>query len=122
MQSDGSGETRLRQDLVSTSSAAWASDGTRIAFNRVGGDISGGGIFVMNADGSGLSEVATPELVGQREPTWSPDNLRIAFSAFPAAACCDFETDIYVMQADGSGLSNLTNHPANDRSPDWSWR
>ena len=82
----------------------------RIAFssNRDGGYE----IYVMNADGSGVTRLNDHNGV---EPTWSPDGQRIAFSSerdgIPA---------IYVMNADGSGVTRLTDHNGPDVEPTWS--
>jgi Tol biopolymer transport system component len=48
---------------------------------------------------------------GESSPTWSPDNIRIAFT---------FDGDIYVRAAGGSERTNLTNSPNDDVEPKWS--
>jgi hypothetical protein len=63
VQPDGTG----LQQLTSTGDAldpAWSADGQQIAFHRLDQ-----GIWVMNADGSGMHQVSK---VG-RTPAWSPD-------------------------------------------------
>ena len=86
---------------------AWSADGSKIAF---GGD---GVIYVMNADGSGLTAV-TGAGGGNYEPTWSPDD-RIAF-----VSTRDGNAEIYVMNADGTEQTRLTHNEVEDKSPDWS--
>lgn len=68
-----------------------------------------GGIYVMNADGSGRTLLAAGD-----DPVWSPDSTRIAFHTERQG-----NVDIYVMNADGSGQNNLTNHPARDWGAAW---
>lgn len=41
--------------------------------------------------------------------TWSPDGMRIAFSAFTGSSVDDFEREIWAVDIDGSNLVNLTN-------------
>lgn len=79
MNTDGSGITRL--DLVGSREdmePAWSPDGTRIAFSR---RISAGdrGIFIANADGSGLAGLANAYGNGTG-PAWYPDGRKIAFA------------------------------------------
>jgi Tol biopolymer transport system component len=62
---DGSAVTRLANGQT----PAWSRDGRRLAFSR-------SGIWVINADGSGLRQVTGDG----REPTWSPDGRTIVFS------------------------------------------
>ena len=71
-------------------------------------------IYVMNADGSGVTRLTEhPEV--DWGPDWSPDGQLIAFSSYR-----DGESDIYVINADGSGVTQLTNHPEFDGYPAWS--
>ena len=57
----------------------------------------------------------TNEIVGDVDPTWSPDGTRIAFASDEGG-----NLDIYVMNADGSERNNLTNSPDEDTEPTWS--
>jgi WD40-like Beta Propeller Repeat/Dockerin type I domain len=70
--------TKLTSDPSVDADPIWSTDGTRIAFvsNRLGKN----DIWIMNANGSNQT-VLTNGLVGQaNDPTWSPDDQRIAFS------------------------------------------
>src|SRR5437879_959689 len=53
-------------------------------------------IFVMNADGSGVTQVTSSPL-DERLPLFSPDGTRIVFDRCQAAC------DVVVMMADGGG-------------------
>lgn len=67
-------------------------------------------IYVMAPDGSQKVRL------GQgAAPCWSPDGIKIAFSAR-----VDGNRDIYFMDADGSNMTRLTTHPASDGGPSWS--
>jgi Tol biopolymer transport system component/outer membrane protein assembly factor BamB len=83
----------------------WSPDGTRIAFVN-GND---GILFVVNADGSGLVQLAS---VGggdplmdpsSQRPSWSPDGSKLAFAASNGDG-----VGISVINADGTGLTQLT--------------
>ena len=71
-------------------------------------------IYVMNADGSGLSQL-TDNSADDFLPSWSPDGRRIAFTSNR-----DRGWEIYVMNADGSGRTRLTDNSASNFSPSWS--
>jgi Tol biopolymer transport system component len=96
---DGSGETRLTDAY--DRSAAWSPDGTRIAFVRfVLGQVTG--IYVMNADGSGLAQVASDTGGGDPYLSWSPDGTKIAFG---------LDNRVYLVNGNGTGLTQLTFGP-----------
>ncbi len=112
MNADGSGQTRLTNDLEWHSLPRWSPNGQRIAFQsyREGN----WQIYVMNADGSGQTGL-TDESRSSSELSWSPDSQRIAFRSTR-----DGNNEIYVMNADGSAQTRLTDDAANDRFPSWS--
>jgi hypothetical protein len=112
MNSDGSSQTQLTFPNVTaadTSSAhfydtlpVWSPDGTKIAFDRETYDAKFDAwiyrIFVMNADGTGLSQLTAPSSkYGYTDPVWSPDGTEIAYSR------CALTCEIYVANTDGSG-------------------
>jgi len=83
------------------------------------------GVYVMNADGSGLTRLTYDTTVNDHQAVWSPDCSRIAFvstrdhkgdlSCGPAGC-----GEIYVMNADGSEQTRLTDDMADARDPSWS--
>ena len=56
----------------------WSPDGRQIVFRRLASDPqgSGGGVFIINADGSGLREIPAPAN-GLSSADWSPDGTRL---------------------------------------------
>jgi TolB protein len=73
-------------------------------------ELSGVGVFVMNADGSDQTL-----LTEGNQAAWSPDGQRIAFQRTDGG-----NTDVYVMNADGTGITRLTDDPLIDAEPAWS--
>ena len=98
------GSPALSQSIVASSAV-----NGRIAF------VSGGEIYVMNADGSGQTNL-TNNTAWDSSPAWSPDGSKIAF-----VSSRDGNDEIYVVNADGSGVTRLTYN--NERDFDWapSW-
>jgi TolB protein len=98
------------------SSPTWAPDSHRIAFATYRRGGGGGGIYVVNADGSNKTRLAkTPRLLVSALD-WSPSGDRIAFQMG------SYVTDVYVIDANGSNLRNLTHGRLSGswEDPDWS--
>jgi Tol biopolymer transport system component len=84
----------------------------RIAFSKSTDDI-----YVINANGTGLTRLTTdsgPEF----DPSWSPDGTQIVYR--DSRRGINQNDEIYVMNADGSGKRNLTNTTESDWGPAWS--
>lgn len=97
----------FRDDIDPT----WSPDGSMIAFasSRSGQRQ----LYVMNADGSGVSQVTDLNNMGGRS-SWSPDGTQLAFYRGPFG-----EHDIFVINIDGTGLVRLT-HGGDNLGPSWS--
>jgi len=110
---DGTGEVRLTTYAGRDWLPAASPDGSKIAFTS---DRDGPGeLFVMNADGSGQTNITNDPGAADGWPAWSPDGTRIAFQSYR-----DGNAEIYVMNADGSGLVRLTADAGFDAGPSWS--
>jgi Tol biopolymer transport system component len=102
------------------SAPAWRPDGRRIAFESDGdpvglnpeGDLE---IFVMNADGTGVTQLTRNAGLRDEGPAWSPDGTQIAYTS----GADNTHGDINVMTAGGVHLRRLTTFPEADESPDW---
>ena len=68
----------------------------------------------MDAD-KGNPQRLTNNHFTAKNPSWSPDGKRIAFTSSR-----DGNMEIYVMDADGNNQQNLTNRPHLDWEPSWS--
>jgi Tol biopolymer transport system component/photosystem II stability/assembly factor-like uncharacterized protein len=104
MNADGTGVRPLRRGPVASRAFEldWSPDGRRLAFE----EFPGGAIWVMGADGKGLTRVVAPggDWGSAHSPTWSPDGRRLAFSAERAR-------EIWVVDADGSDAHRLLRLP-----------
>jgi Tol biopolymer transport system component len=111
--SDGTGLTRLTNEVAPDEEPAWSPDGSQIAFasRRSGLDQD---IFVMNADGSNVRQLTTAR-GDDTAPAWAPDGSRIVFRSSR-----DGNFEIYAMNADGSDQTRLTDNRKEDLSPTWS--
>jgi WD40 repeat protein len=108
---DGSDHTLLADEHIA-GPCDWSPDGTKIAFSsQVGGT---GEIYVMNADGSGKTNLTRTSTNWESDPDWSPDGTRIAFESG-----WDEDIDIYTMNPDGSEVAQVTHSRAMDMDPDW---
>lgn len=97
---DGTGLTEIAKVSGAGEGApSWSPDGRHIAFMRA--FVGGGGIFVVDADGSNPVQVTTRS--GDAYPAWSPDGSRIVFTSTR-----DGPGDLYVVNVDGSNMQRLT--------------
>src|SRR5260370_20480434 len=93
-------------DTTSANDPAFSLDGSRIAFvtQRDGNPE----IYVMNADGTGITRVTNAPLVDGR-PAFMPDGQSIVFhSSRPAG-----KQEIWAVNLDGTGLTQLTRDSIN---------
>ena len=102
--------TGIQTVLTTGRFPSWSPDGHRIAFDSSG---AASKIFVINADGSGLEQIAFQPAARNIRPDWSPHGRRLAF-----ASGTNGNERIYVINADGSDLTLLAVGNAPDWSPD----
>ena len=108
----------------------WSPDGSKIVYTKdtvTSGDPFGNsidsGIWVMNADGTGATELygvsGMADWLATR-PAWSPDGSKIAFETFGLCGGVFCGNFIFVMDADGGNLRQLTTRAGTDSAPRWS--
>ena len=91
----------------------WSPRGNPIAF--VSPESGNDEIYVINADGSGLTQLTANEWQWDKHPSWSPDGGQIVFWSNRDSQ----RKQIWVMGADGSNPRNLSNNEYNDWDPVW---
>lgn len=91
--------------------ADWAPDSSRVAFAAFDQSSRKTGLFVVNADGSGLHRIIPPG-VGALSAQWSPNGALIAFTS-----CCGI-SHAWVVHPNGTGLRRVT--PSRFLTPVWS--
>jgi TolB protein len=101
---------------------AWSPDGSKIAFTGYVPEPFGftTDIFVMNPDGSGITNLTRTHNAYESSPAWSPDGSKLAFTGTDEFGRF---ADINVMNADGSGVTRLTDDGSIDTQesyPAWS--
>jgi Tol biopolymer transport system component len=103
VQADGRGLRRLTHEFALDDHPAWSPDGKRLAFvstrrpaRKVGQ--AWNGIYVMNADGSGVRRLSGE--AADYSPAWSPKRDLLAFASGSGQTG---GTDLFVMKPDGSG-------------------
>ena len=115
---DGSGAIQVGPDGASSPSVS--PDGTMIAFVRfraVRG--SHHNVWVMNADGSGLTQITTDGR--SSSPAWSPDGSQIVFLRRVKSPSDPWQqTDVFVMDANGTNRARLTETRRFEYAPTWS--
>jgi dipeptidyl aminopeptidase/acylaminoacyl peptidase len=113
MNADGTGQAALipSADGLHIADPAWSPDGSRIAFVRLLQPFFQTDIWLINPDGTGLTQVTATDSIFETYPTWSPDGSIIAFSR---------GGDIWKRHL-GTGVeTKLTTNPFHDSWPTWS--
>ena len=131
LRSDGSGLRRLTACVapcVGDSEPAYSPDGQRIVFVRASGPVIAGSIprrrsvMEANADGSGLREILTFDLLDDRripyDPQWSPDGRTLALTLMTDASIFGVDVGVFLVGLDGTGLRRLVPYTTYD--PEWS--
>ena len=123
MNTDGTELSVLTNMDEGTCQPSWSPDGQQLVFIspcRARGDFAGvsypdSSLYIMNADGTGLTQLTTgPE--ANFEPAWSPDGNRIAFTSVR-----DGYKQIYMLNLDSRIETRLTNTSAEIETSQPAW-
>jgi len=113
---NGLGTSRIRiTDGPTDDSPSWSSDGTRIAFVRDNGLGTPLQLYIVQPDGTGLTQLPTPGIEDCVYPRWSPDGTRLAFSGYDNTGSA-----VWIVNDDGSGLHRITPPTISAFTPSWS--
>jgi TolB protein len=101
---------------VDDNAAEYSPDGRRIVFSstRHHGQHD---LFVMNANGSGVTRLGGAAELDDVFPRWTRDGRQVVFQTFPGATGTPRE-DIWLVNADGTGRRQLTATAAAESAPD----
>jgi len=112
---NGTGLIQLTSGAFRDQQPAWSPSGDRIVFVREDYATSVRRLFVINADGTGLTQLTAD--IDDREPAWSPDGSMIAFTGRGPTG----ERRVYLIQADGSARQSLISTATRTwgYSPNW---
>lgn len=110
MNADGSDARLVTDKVIDAAEPAWSPDGSKLAFSggaraSVTLNIPSVNIYVVNVDGSGLTQL-TRESGMNGNAAWSPDGKQIAFSSTRDSGV---RSRIWLMNADGSNQRILPN-------------
>ena len=111
---DGGQYGEIGNTPVNGTYPTWSPDGAQVAFASVNPSNDLSNIFVMNNDGTGLTQLTTSNF--DTQPAWSRDGSMIAFASHRENGLWQ----IFTMNADGTNQTNISNSPANDTEPSWS--
>jgi len=98
---------------------AWSPDGQWLVASRSPNEMAWVdkgqvNLYIINADGSGATQITTNEVGNDLNPHWSPDGRFIAFTRSAYAGI-----GIYSVHPDGSGLTKLVLNVDNEGIFDW---
>jgi Tol biopolymer transport system component len=117
--------TRSSSSDVWLDEPSWSPDGQQIVYYKVNHDaaqdkVTDTRIFIVNADGSGLHELALPAGTPWGDPDWSPDGTRIVFGSSPIRYFNSGKAaEVYSVRPDGTDLQQLTNLGVGSGAPSW---
>ncbi len=120
--------TRTASSDIWLAEPSWSPDDQQIVYHDVHRDaalekIVDASIFIINADGTGLHELAVLDGTPVGDADWSPDGSRIVFGSCPIhdfnGDCNGHSTDVYTARPDGTDVQLLTPTDVGYGAPSW---
>ncbi len=110
MAADGSDPHQVfQQEGVYPHQPLWSPDGARLLFEAETTPPAGNyDLYLVDADGSGSTDLTPSTDRAENSPVWSPDGRRIAFRATTELTVDTAEYPVYVIDPDGTHESRLT--------------
>jgi TolB protein len=90
----------------------WSPNGRKIAFS------DNADIWIINADGTALTNLTDSQSQLEDHPTWSPSGRYLAFESRNRNTVRSLE--VHTIRIDGTHRRNVSRSPRQDSSPDWS--
>jgi Tol biopolymer transport system component len=121
MNADGSAPARLPTKPSGLSyeiwgcTEDWSPDSTKVTFTY-DDHCDAGGVYNLNVDGSGMTQVACGPPICQydttpEDPDWSPDGQKMAL----VGCTLVLESDLWTINTDGSGMTHVVDTPGTDQ-------
>ena len=114
MNADGSNVRRLTTNAFVGNVCSWSPNGRQIAFvsyrdNVLYGDAGDTDLFVMNADGTGMTALTNNNVDDFGDHAgWSPDGKLFVFSRSAPGTNSQTTSEIFIMNANGTNARQLT--------------
>lgn len=106
------------RSIVNIGSASWAPDGIRLAFSAI--DKAGNGdLYIFNTETREVRKI-TDDYYDDRDPAWSPDGDKIAFSSDRTSYGSRGVYNLFLYDVASGSIDYLTYGPANTTAPAWS--
>ncbi len=114
MDANGANPTRLTTHAGQDDSPVFSPNGQKIAFNSAIGAQGQYDIVVMNADGTGQTNLTNSAADMDVQPAFSPDGQKIVFASNRDRTSGGGPYEIYSMNVNGTFQTNLTHSTATD--------
>jgi dipeptidyl aminopeptidase/acylaminoacyl peptidase len=103
---------------------SWSPDGAQIVYHKVNYDdaqdkVVDTNVFIVNADGTGLHELALPDGTPWGDPDWSPDGSRLVLGSYPIREFGSGEAEVYSVRPDGTDLQQLSSLGVGSGAASW---
>jgi len=118
MSAEGTNVIQVTTQVDGACQPAWSPDGSQLIFtspcNKSKTTYPGSGLWLMNADGSGLTPLPTVAGGGDFDANWSEDGTRIVFTSMR-----DGRPQVYIMTLETGEVQNISENLTTENQPAW---